>query len=192
MQGSHGMCLQALQESGCFKGKARPLSMAANLMMASLTTTQSVSCRHGCRKTYTTIVWGNVPEECRQTFGMCLLNLTASLCLPCYRQSPSGSHTLAASCRSPYLHVERNYIAVSHICLFFITKNSMFNPQLNFCIIGWFINSLTLQLKVVSLLAQIGCSACSTQVGATHWWWLVRSPRHCKHFEFPEKKSYIQ
>lgn len=36
-------CLQALQESGCFRGNARPLSMAANLMIGSFTTTQSVS-----------------------------------------------------------------------------------------------------------------------------------------------------
>lgn len=33
----------ALQESGCFKGKAKPLSIAASLMMGSFTTTQSLS-----------------------------------------------------------------------------------------------------------------------------------------------------
>lgn len=36
---------QALQESGCLSGKARPLSIAASLMTGSFTTTQSVSCR---------------------------------------------------------------------------------------------------------------------------------------------------
>lgn len=35
--------LQALHESGCLRGKARPLSMAASLMMGSFTTTQSLS-----------------------------------------------------------------------------------------------------------------------------------------------------
>lgn len=33
----------ALQESGCFRGKAKPLSIAASLMMGSFTTTQSLS-----------------------------------------------------------------------------------------------------------------------------------------------------
>lgn len=36
--------LQALHESGCLRGKASPLSMAASLMMGSFTTTQSLSC----------------------------------------------------------------------------------------------------------------------------------------------------
>lgn len=36
--------LQALHESGCLRGKARPLSIAASLMMGSFTTTQSLSC----------------------------------------------------------------------------------------------------------------------------------------------------
>lgn len=35
--------LQALHESGCLRGKARPLSMAASLMMGSFTNTQSLS-----------------------------------------------------------------------------------------------------------------------------------------------------
>lgn len=38
-------CLQALQESGCLRGKARPLSIAASLMMGFFTSTQSVSYR---------------------------------------------------------------------------------------------------------------------------------------------------
>lgn len=36
-------CSQALQESGCLRGNARPLSIAASLMMGFFTSTQSVS-----------------------------------------------------------------------------------------------------------------------------------------------------
>lgn len=35
--------LHALQESGCLRGKAKPLSMAASLIIGSLTTTHSES-----------------------------------------------------------------------------------------------------------------------------------------------------
>ena len=28
-------------------------------------------------------------------------------------------------------------------------------------------------------------------MGATHRWWLVRSPLHCKHIEFPEEKKTL-
>lgn len=80
----------ALQESGCFRGNARPLSIAANLMMGSLTTTHSVSCRS--EEKQNEIRTQNESEYLK----ICVLLWVSSLWS---RQSPLDSRTLAASCR---------------------------------------------------------------------------------------------